>query len=38
MLAWRLGSDAFEFDGFFRMMQFKSRRHFGACGGDEQNA
>ena len=37
MLAWRLGSDAFEFDGFFRMMRFKSRRHFGACGGDEQN-
>jgi hypothetical protein len=38
MRAWLPGRDAFEFDGFFRMVWFKSRRHFGACGSDEQTS
>jgi hypothetical protein len=37
MPAWLLESGVFEFDGFFRMMWFTSRRHIGACSGDEQN-
>jgi hypothetical protein len=38
MLARLLGSGTFEFDRFFRMMWFASRRHFGACGRDEQTS